>query len=398
MPPPNITGDLHLGHGLGLTLQDILIRSHLEDGDKTLYLPGTDHGGLGTERKIRTIQRDRPFAIAANEWKKQCQSRIRQQLKSLQLAANWEQEEYTLSDRQRRATLEAFSTLNQQNRISYGSEGMLLDLRDLAPRAIALIESGEIRIFPESERKIAYHYLNDLRPWNISRRSQWGIRIPGSQERFDTWFTSCLWAIKAPQDKSYLPAATLLCGRDILFFWGIRSILMAIALEDMIPFKELALHGLIIGDDGRKMSKSSPNSKPLPEYIEKYGYQAMRLGFALMFSPKKEIRFREDRIHYAQKILRKLHNAENLISRRSHLEDSLRTGILAEISTLRIQQRQHLLRYRFDLAAKELAGFIKERYCGQYLENLKSRSDDMGWSEAAIALKELTKLLTIFTA
>ena len=108
IPPPNITGQLHMGHALDETLQDILIRYKRMSGYSTLWLPGTDHAAIATEAKIVEAMRKEGitkeqlgrdgFMKRAWEWKKQYGGRIVEQLKKLGSSCDWERERFTMDE------------------------------------------------------------------------------------------------------------------------------------------------------------------------------------------------------------------------------------------------------------------------------------------------------------
>ena len=107
IPPPNITGQLHMGHALDNTLQDILIRYHRMAGYDTLWLPGTDHASIATEAKIVETMRAEGiskddlgrdgFLERAWDWKKQYGGRIIEQLKKLGSSCDWDRERLLLT-------------------------------------------------------------------------------------------------------------------------------------------------------------------------------------------------------------------------------------------------------------------------------------------------------------
>jgi len=121
MPLPNVTGSLHIGHALAMTLQDILTRYHRLKGDETLYLPGTDHAGIATqavvEKKLaKEGKRRRDLGRAAFEkevwqWKEEYHDRIVSQLKSIGVSCDWSREAFTLSDSYSEAVNTAFKHL-----------------------------------------------------------------------------------------------------------------------------------------------------------------------------------------------------------------------------------------------------------------------------------------------
>ena len=130
IPPPNITGQLHMGHALDNTLQDILIRFKRMQGYDTLWLPGTDHASIATEAKIveamkkegitkEDIGRD-GFLTRAWAWKKQYGGRIIEQLKKLGSSCDWDRERFTLDEGCNKAVKEVFVNLYEKGLIYRG--------------------------------------------------------------------------------------------------------------------------------------------------------------------------------------------------------------------------------------------------------------------------------------
>ena len=130
IPPPNITGQLHMGHALDETLQDILIRYRRMQGRAALWLPGTDHASIATEAKIVAamakegitkddIGRD-GFLKRAWEWKEQYGGRIVEQLKKLGSSCDWERERFTLDEGCNKAVNEVFCRLYEKGLIYRG--------------------------------------------------------------------------------------------------------------------------------------------------------------------------------------------------------------------------------------------------------------------------------------
>ena len=131
IPPPNITGQLHMGHALDNTLQDILIRYHRMAGYDTLWLPGTDHASIATEAKIVETMRKEGiskedlgrdgFLTRAWDWKKQYGGRIIEQLKKLGSSCDWDRERFTLDEGCSKAVNEVFVRLYEKDLIYRGN-------------------------------------------------------------------------------------------------------------------------------------------------------------------------------------------------------------------------------------------------------------------------------------
>ena len=131
IPPPNITGQLHMGHALDNTMQDILIRFKRMQGYNTLWQPGTDHASIATEVKIieklkeegidkHDLGREK-FLERAWEWKKEYGGRIISQLKKLGSSCDWDRERFTMDEGCNRAVTEVFCKMHEKGWIYKGS-------------------------------------------------------------------------------------------------------------------------------------------------------------------------------------------------------------------------------------------------------------------------------------
>ncbi|MBR3761172.1 MAG: valine--tRNA ligase [Lachnospiraceae bacterium] len=131
MPPPNITGQLHMGHALDNTMQDILIRFKRMQGYNALWQPGTDHASIATEVKIIEAMRKEGlskedlgregFLERAWEWKKEYGGRIISQLKKLGSSCDWDRERFTMDDGCNKAVTEVFCKMHEKGWIYKGS-------------------------------------------------------------------------------------------------------------------------------------------------------------------------------------------------------------------------------------------------------------------------------------
>ena len=131
MPPPNVTGQLHMGHAVDNTMQDILIRAKRMQGFETLWLPGTDHASIATEAKVvEAMRKDgltkemlgrEGFLERAWEWKNTYGNRIVQQLKKLGSSCDWERERFTMDEGCSDAVKEVFIRLYKEGNIYRGN-------------------------------------------------------------------------------------------------------------------------------------------------------------------------------------------------------------------------------------------------------------------------------------
>ena len=131
IPPPNVTGHLHMGHALDNTLQDILIRWRRMQGYNTLWMPGCDHAGIATQAKVEASLREEgtnryelgreKFLERVWQWKEKFGSRIMSQLRSLGSSLDWDRERFTMDDGCSRAVREVFVSLYEKGLIYRGS-------------------------------------------------------------------------------------------------------------------------------------------------------------------------------------------------------------------------------------------------------------------------------------
>ncbi|MDY6850480.1 MAG: valine--tRNA ligase [Thermodesulfobacteriota bacterium] len=130
IPPPNVTGNLHMGHALNNTLQDMLIRYHRMKGHNTLWVPGMDHAGIATQNVVerhlaaenisrRDLGRDK-FVDRVWEWKEQYGGQIINQLKRLASSCDWDRERFTMDEGLSRAVVEVFVRLHEEGLIYRG--------------------------------------------------------------------------------------------------------------------------------------------------------------------------------------------------------------------------------------------------------------------------------------
>jgi valyl-tRNA synthetase len=242
------------------------------------------------------------------------------------------------------------------------SDQWFLKMEDLVKPAIhAVLESDEIKLYPNRFNNTYAHWLNNIRDWNISRQLWWGQQIPAyfygdgkedfvvaetkeealalaqqatnnkqltisdlkqDADALDTWFSSWLWpmavfgGIMDPENedfKYYYPTNDLVTGPDILFFWVARMIIAGYEYADAKPFKNVYLTGLVRDSQGRKMSKSLGNSPEPLGLIEKFGADGVRVGLLLSASAGNDILFDEELCNQGKAFTNKIWNAFKLI-------------------------------------------------------------------------------------
>ena len=150
MPPPNVTGELHMGHALTMALEDLMVRWHRMIGDPTLYLPGTDHAGIATqvvvERQLASDDKTRhdlgrqAFVDLVWEWVDQYGDRIYEQIKRLGASCDWTRRSFTLDEGPSKAVRTTFVNLYREGLIYRGER-----IVNWCPRCSTALSDLEVR-------------------------------------------------------------------------------------------------------------------------------------------------------------------------------------------------------------------------------------------------------------
>ena len=301
-------------------------------------------------------------------------------------------------------------------------EQWFIDVKKLATTAIEHLNHNEIKFYPESKQKILINYLENLKDWNISRQIPWGIAIPmfkkvdpeatdepdwifdrrtnlkeieksgvkyvRDEDTFDTWFSSSHWPIictdwSEENPTPYYPLNVMETGADILFAWVARMIMMGLYVTGEVPFKEVYLHGLVLDEHGKKMSKSKGNVINPMELVVKYGSDAFRLGILRGRSAGMNQAFSENSVISGRNLCNKLWNISRLIQGMvdETPEESdpdayttLNMGedwICREINDCISQVENDMKTYRFAEAVETLYSTIWDKYADWFLESQK---------------------------
>ena len=163
MPPPNVTGVLHIGHALVLTIQDTIVRFRRMQGRNSLWLPGMDHAGIATQTVVkkkldkeginyRTLGREK-FIEEAWQWKKEHGGVIIEQTRKMGASCDWTREKFTLDDDLSQAVTEAFIELYQQGLIYRGNY-----IVNFCPKCATAISDDEVEHIPTKTKLYFFKY------------------------------------------------------------------------------------------------------------------------------------------------------------------------------------------------------------------------------------------------
>jgi valyl-tRNA synthetase len=215
----------------------------------------------------------------------------------------------------------------------------------LAQAAGDAVRDGRVRLHPPEMNARYFSWVDDMHDWCISRQLWWGHRIPvfygpndevvcvgpGEQapdgwrqdpDVLDTWFSSALWPFSTlgwPDDtddlRTFYPTSVLVTGYDILFFWVARMMMFGLYAmrdkrpDDAVPFRVVALHGLVRDQFGKKMSKSRGNTVDPLDWVDRFGADATRFTLARGANPGGDIAISEEWAAGSRNFCNKLWNA-----------------------------------------------------------------------------------------
>ncbi|MBV6627975.1 MAG: valine--tRNA ligase [Rivularia sp. (in: Bacteria)] len=345
-------------------------------------------------------------------------------------------------------------------------------IRPMADKALEFFEQNSPEFYPERWGKVYKDWLVKLKDWVISRQLWWGHQIPAwyaisetngeitentpfvvakSEEEawekaksqfgeevklerdadvLDTWFSSGLWPFSTlgwPEEtedlQKYYPTSVLITGFDIIFFWVARMTMMAGKFTGEMPFKDVYIHGLVLDENGKKMSKSKGNGIDPLLLIDKYGTDALRYTLVKeVIGVGQDIRFDYNRkteespsVEASRNFANKLWNAARFVMMNldGQTPQQLEVPAATELSDKWILSRFHktvqetnsyMAKYGMGEAAKGLYEFIWGDFCDWYIELVKSRlqedaepkSRKTAQQTLAYVLEGILKLLSPF--
>ena len=352
-----------------------------------------------------------------------------------------------------------------------------VDAMTLAKPAIEAVERGDTSFVPANWKKTYDHWMGNIQPWCISRQLWWGHRIPawfmvGEESLFvvaetlseaeelarqqlldtevmdhetlsdfvsengkvvggiytqdtdvlDTWFSAALWPFSTlgwpadtPELDRFYPTSALVTGFDIIFFWVARMMMFGLEFTEKVPFRDVFIHGLVLDETGKKMSKSEGNvidpldlidgigvdalvekrttglrqperapkvakatRKQYPDGFEPYGADALRMTLAAMTGQGRNLRLSVEKIVGNRNFGTKLWNAARFLRMNAcapvsgfnptAVEQPLNRWIVGEASDTIRTTTQALEAYRFSDAADAVYKFAWGTFCDWYIE------------------------------
>ena len=305
-------------------------------------------------------------------------------------------------------------------------------LKDLALQAV---ESGEIEIIPERFNKKYLNWMNNLHDWCISRQIWFGHQIPvwykdeeiyvgmedpqdpdwtQDPDTLDTWFSSGMWTFstlgwpdnfknntKTGDLKKFHPTQMLETGYEIITLWVSRMIMMSFFALEEKPFDKVYLHGMVLDETGKKMSKSKGNGIDPLDVIKEFGNDALRLSLLLGNSPGNDFKIGLEKITNSRNFVNKLWNISRYIITNSpelsdqYDPDNLSLSdkwILNKFKDLIHQASLDIKEYRFGIAGEKMRDFTWNDLADWYLEAKKFEKSDNNSKILIFILKNLLKL------
>ena len=315
-----------------------------------------------------------------------------------------------------------------------------LNGKSLKEKALEVAQSKEIEFIPERFNKRYQHWMENLHDWCISRQIWLGHRIPAwhkngeikvqaespgndwaqDPDTLDTWFSSGMWTFstlgwpdkfknekKSGDLAKFHPTQVLETGYDILTLWVSRMIMMSLFAVGEIPFKKVHLHGMVLDQNGKKMSKSKGNGIDPIKMIDKYGTDAVRLALLLGSTAGNDVRVSERKIEGYRNFINKLWNISRFVL--TQLEDiQLSKSKIADLDkkdlTLTdewlISEMHHFNKniqslienHEFSAAGELLKTFTRDNFADWYLEICKIEKNKAKKIILSEILKDLLKL------
>lgn len=238
--------------------------------------------------------------------------------------------------------------------------------------------------------------------WEGSQEELW---LEQEEDIFDTWFSSGQWpysTLGGPEGedfKKFYPTQVMETARDILFFWVARMMMLGLYRTGQTPFATVFLHGMILAEDGSKMSKSKGNGVEPEEVFQRYGADALRLWYYSDSLPGANTPIQEEKIKGHRFFVNKIWNASRFIlmnldetelgsikDRLEHYEGLWHTDEIEDemVSATRShieRMKDYVERFRFHLGAEAMREFFWGELCDKWIEITKKEIEGLALND-----------------
>ncbi len=305
-----------------------------------------------------------------------------------------------------------------------------IKVKTLAQKAKEAVKKSDAIFAVKKYEKIYFHWLNNLKDWNISRQIVWGIQIPAwrclkcnewtitdgsnpekcnkcdnkdfvqDSDTFDTWFSSGQWPFATLQTtqpgdfEKYYPTSIMETAYDILPFWVMRMMMLGIYITNNVPFKNILIHGLIRDKNGQKISKSKGNVINPLLMTDKYGTDALRTALVWGTLLENDIALAEDNIKGQKNFANKIWNASRFVTTIKDDEKGRTNEFNSNVDKISLEVTQNLDKFRLNTAIEIIYDKFWHWFCDECIE--KNKKGELSKADLVHGLITFLKLLHPF--
>ncbi|MBD3248014.1 valine--tRNA ligase [Candidatus Falkowbacteria bacterium] len=318
-----------------------------------------------------------------------------------------------------------------------------LNGKSIKDKAIDAAKKKEIKFVPERFEGVYMHWMENLHDWCISRQIWFGHRIPAwyrsiknsdsdvevyvgegmpegegwmqDEDTLDTWFSSGMWTFstlgwpdnyqnnkKSGDLEKFHPTQVLETGYEIITLWVSRMIMMSYFALNEKPFSTVYLHGMVLDEKGKKMSKSKGNGIDPLDMVEKFGADPIRLSLMIGSTPGNNMKLSEEKIGQYRNFVNKLWNIARYILQTVDQKDDREFDpeklskadrwILSRLDRVITDATQDIERYNISFAGEKLKDFTWNELADWYIEATKFDDSSEKGAVLLYVLRSILKL------